>query len=86
MNKVWYASSGKWFTEEGEPVFFKPNDFKWATDIENNWAEIKPEVQNLIKETDKRFTSNSICRFNQGRLMEFVYISFLEDTFKERAL
>lgn len=58
MNKVWYASSGKWYKEEGEPMFFKPHDFPWAVDIENHWEEIQPEIQNLVKETDKEFTSN----------------------------
>ncbi len=65
MNKVWYASSGKWFKEDGESMFFKPYDFKWAVDIENNWPEIKDEVQNLVKETDKEFTSNKYVGLTQ---------------------
>lgn len=59
MSKIWYASSGKWYTEEGEPVFFNPYNFTWAIDIENHWLDIKPEIENLIKKTDKGFTSNS---------------------------
>ena len=58
MNKVWYASSGKWYKEEGEPNFFNPHDFKWVVDIENHWKEIKPEVENLVRDTDQAFTSN----------------------------
>ncbi len=66
MNKVWYASSGKWFIQkDGEPMFFKPHDFALGgRDIENHWEEIKPELQALVKETDKQFTSNSLCRLN----------------------
>jgi ornithine lipid ester-linked acyl 2-hydroxylase len=66
MSKLWYASSGKWFTEEGEPMFFKPHDFAWAVNIENHWAEIKDEVQNLVKETDKAFTSNTYLGLTKG--------------------
>lgn len=66
MHKVWYASSGKWFKEEEEPMFFNPHDFTWAVDIENHWQELKPEIQNLIKETDKEFTSNSYVGLTKG--------------------
>jgi aspartyl/asparaginyl beta-hydroxylase (cupin superfamily) len=66
VNKVWYASSGKWYHEEGEPAFFKPHDFKWAVDIENHWEEYKTEVQNLVKETDRAFTSNSYVGVTKG--------------------
>lgn len=66
MSKVWYASSGKWYHEEGEPVFFNPHDFNWAVDIENHWNDIKPEVDNLVKETDKEFTSNSYVGLTKG--------------------
>ena len=66
MAKVWYASSGKWFKEEGEPMFFNPCDFAWATDIENHWQELRGEVQNLVRDTDKEFTSNSYVGLTQG--------------------
>jgi ornithine lipid ester-linked acyl 2-hydroxylase len=58
MSKVWYATSGKWYNEEGEPGFFKPHDYEWAVNIENHWEEIKPEVEKLVKETDQQFVSN----------------------------
>jgi aspartyl/asparaginyl beta-hydroxylase (cupin superfamily) len=66
MSKVWYASSGKWYKEEGEPAFFKPHDFAWAVNIENHWTDIKPELQNLIHDTDKQFTSNSYVGLTKG--------------------
>jgi aspartyl/asparaginyl beta-hydroxylase (cupin superfamily) len=66
MKNIWYASSGKWYTEDGEPVFFNPHKFPWAMDIENHWAEIKPEVLNLINDTDKQFTSNSYVGLTKG--------------------
>ncbi len=59
MSKIWYASSGKWYKEEGEPNFFNPHDFTWAVAIENNWDNIKGEISDLVKSTDKEFTSNS---------------------------
>jgi aspartyl/asparaginyl beta-hydroxylase (cupin superfamily) len=66
MSKIWYASSGKWFKEEGEPMFFRPQDFYWAVEIEKHWVEIKPEVHNLVKDTDKQFTSNSYVGLTKG--------------------
>jgi len=66
MSKVWYASSGEWYKEEGEPVFFNPHDSAWAMDIENHWQDIKGEIQDLIKERDKEFTSNSYVGLSKG--------------------
>jgi len=59
MNKIWYASSRKRFKEEGETPFYRSLEYMWAMDIENHWQKIKEEVQNLIAETDKEFTSNA---------------------------
>lgn len=66
MSKIWYASSGKWYHEEGEPVFFSPHDFSWAIAIENHWTDIKPELEALIRDTDKQFTSNSYVGLTKG--------------------
>ena len=66
MNKVWYASSGKWFKEEEERPFYTPNDCKWAIDIETRWPEIKSEVQSLVNDTGKEFTSNEYVGLTKG--------------------
>jgi aspartyl/asparaginyl beta-hydroxylase (cupin superfamily) len=58
MGKVWYASSGKQYKED-EPAFFDPTQYEWAKGIEQNWSELKKEIDSLISEQDKSFTSNS---------------------------
>lgn len=58
MISIWYASSGKPYTEV-EPNFYNPKEHAWAVDIEKHWNEIKGEVGKFIEKYDKSFTSNA---------------------------
>ncbi|MGP8216279.1 MAG: aspartyl/asparaginyl beta-hydroxylase domain-containing protein [Bacteroidia bacterium] len=57
-DKLWYGSS-KYAYDKNNIRYYNVNDYTWATDIEKNWGEIKSELQNLITEKDKNFTSNA---------------------------
>lgn len=43
---------------EGEPWFYDAKNYPSLAGIENNWAELKSEIQNLIWEEDSKFLSN----------------------------
>jgi len=56
-NNIWYASSMRPYAGN-EPWFYETKDYPLLVEIENNWAELKSEITEFIKEKDNKFLSN----------------------------
>jgi aspartyl/asparaginyl beta-hydroxylase (cupin superfamily) len=82
MAELWYASGKKHFSEN-EPAFFDPRQQSWAVEIENHWAELKPELDALIAEQDKNFVSNEyigIATNNGWSSLSFLFWGYRQQT------